>query len=272
MMATYKIERAIIIPNKLKKSFYPFLISSTANRRAANLKPQVHLFYRARCTIIKLKILVHVGILPETLKIRLVPDFNRPLHNLFASIPLNQMKQSCPNKVAPPFVAARRSNISLPVKNSLLSACKLLRHKAKLNKRTDFELLVRVHNHIKISPVIFNTQRRRFRDLFARHIPFFSIIFVINKHILAKKPVSADMLKADFFLDNLKLFVILLLKGKSHSSSTDAVKCVIIERYIFFSCDFVFHNFIIPDFPVNLYEDFILFLYIFYMILAKEVI
>ena len=95
---------------------------------------------------------------------------------------------------------------------------------------------------------------------------------MINKHILAEKPVPADMLKADCILNKLELLVILLLKADAHSASTNAVKSVVIKVDVFFSCDFVFHTYIITEFTAFLYEDFIRFLYNSCMILTKNML
>ena len=65
MMAAHKIERAIIITHIFKESRNPLFVRATANRRTANLKALVNLFYSARSLIVKLKILLLERCRPE---------------------------------------------------------------------------------------------------------------------------------------------------------------------------------------------------------------
>ena len=51
----------------------------------------------------------------------------------------------------------------------------------------------------------------------------------VDCHVVMEESMASDMFKSDFFLYKLKLFKILLLKGKTHAACTNAVKGVVVE-------------------------------------------
>ena len=137
-----------------------------------------------------MKIFLPVSIFPKSRQIRLIPDFNRPQQNLIFPITLHKMTKRVLHKARPLIIIRRGRNITLPVKYRLFAACHLFRHKTKLNKWTDFQILISIHHHIQISKIIFffhGTIRRN--------------KFLINCHVLTEKSMTTDIVKSNLFLD-----------------------------------------------------------------------
>ena len=113
-------------------------------------------------------------------------------------------------KRAPAAVILRRGDVPLPIEHRLTAACKLLRHEAKLQKRTYAELQIPVENTIKICEIIFEYL-----------VPFLVLTELIYSHVVTEKTMTAYMLKAYMLLNQPQLVHILLMQRKSHAPRSD---------------------------------------------------
>ena len=117
--------------------------------------------------------------------------------------------------------ALRRCGVSLPIKYCLCPGCQSRRHKTQFKKRLDIQLLVGIHNKVKICKIILSSV-----------ISLRVLIFVIYSHIIRKKSMSPDMRKAYLLLNQLKLIKVLSLQGKSHPPCPNTVINIIVEAYL----------------------------------------
>ena len=207
VMSGDKVQGDGLLPAVFQKRPDPDLVAAAADGGAAHPEPFVHFLHRLEGAVKKLKILLHVGVLPEARQIGFVPDLHGPGHYLLPPISGAEMCQKRLYHIIPPLIGGRRRGISLPVKDRLCAAGQLLRHETKLQKRLQAQPSVAVHHPVHIGIVIFRRAVLR---------------FLADGQIVAEQAVSPDVPKPDFMLYQLKLPQIFLLQRKPHSPRADA--------------------------------------------------
>ena len=249
VMAGHEIHRYAFFPAEFQEAADPLFILHAADGGAAHTEASIHFLNRRKGQGKQLKVFLHIRILPEAGKIRLVPYLYRPLHHFLFPVAFHQMAQSRLYQCAPGIVVFRRRHIPLPVEYRLFPGSHLVRHEAQLQKRAYIQAQIAVHHQIQIGKIIF----RMLYSVFIR-------VLLINSHIIRKQAVAADVGKSDLLLYQRQLLLILLLQGKPHASCSYAVGHIIMERYfcIFFnSILFFLHHTILLFFnkPVYISPD-----------------
>ena len=227
-MTRDKIRHQLFLPAVIQKFPYPQFVLDAADGRPAHPETHIQRFYGIKCPVEQLKIFFHIGIFPETWQIRFIPHFDRPGQHFFLTVTLHKMPECGADQIAPCLIVFRRRHISFPVKDRLLSGRHFIRHKSQFQKWFQAAFPIAVHHHIQISKIIF-------RSFYTGRI----LIFLIDRHIVRKKSVAADMAKADLVLHHPKLILIRLLQRKSHSSRSNAEINVIMKQYFFPVIDLV---------------------------------
>ncbi len=130
--------------------------------------------------------------------------------------------------ITPSTIVFWRCRISLPVKNRLAPGCHLSRHKAQFKEWAQPKFPVAVHHKIKVSKIILY--------LF---FPFPILIFMINCHIIRKKAMPPNMLKTNFFLNQLQLLKIFLLQSQPHPARPNAEINMVVKWNLFVPVELV---------------------------------
>ena len=107
-----------------------------------------------------------------------------------------------------------------PVEQRLLGRGKLFRHKAQLEERLQTVLQPGVNHPVQIGeavPLLLFGKRRT--------------PFLINPHLVAEKPVTADMAETAFLLYSGKLFLVFPVKRQIQPAGADTVIGQVSEGY-----------------------------------------
>ncbi len=218
VMPGHKIHRDAVLPAVLHESADPDLIRAAADCGTAHAEPAVHRLDRVKRLVEEPEVLLHVRILPESAQIRLIPHLDRPCQNLLRTITAHQVAQQTLHHLTPHPIIARRGRISLPVKDRLCAARKLLRHEAQLQKRPQPHTPVKIHHPVQICIIIL-------------YLPdAVLLIFMIYRHIITEQAMSPDMLKSDLRLHQFQLLLVLLCQGKPHAPCADAEIHMILKK------------------------------------------
>ena len=153
MMTGYEVGLKLFLKTEIKETSDPEFIPDTAYCGSADLKALADFFNCLIGNFEKLEIFLHVGIFPETGKVRLIPYFDGPIVNLLA-VSFDAVCEHSGNHVSPLFVILGRCGISSPVENSLLAACHLFRHETKLKERCDANALVHIKDSVEICVIV----------------------------------------------------------------------------------------------------------------------
>lgn len=150
VMARHKIQRNLLLMTVLHERTDPDFIRATADRRTAHPEGRIHTLYRSKRHVEQAKIFLHIGILPKSRKIGLIPNLDGPRAHFIPAIPRNQMLQRSLHQRRPGIIAFGRRGISLPVENGIFVRRHLLRHKAKLQEGAQSQFQITVHHQIQI--------------------------------------------------------------------------------------------------------------------------
>ena len=197
MVSRDKVRRELLLSAEIQKTSDPELILHAAHGRTADLKTWIDFLYRLKSNLKELEVLLHVGVFPESGKIRFIPYLDRPVHHTVPSISVTEVRQRRFHQIRPLLIALRRRDISLPVKDRLRSGSQRTRHETKLEKGLDPLLDIAVHHAVQISEVI------------AERCLASPVYLFVDAHRLTEKTMTADMLESDLFLNDAKLVLIL---------------------------------------------------------------
>ena len=174
-----KIQGDLPLPAELQKFADPQCILHTADCRPAYPETRIHFLDSPESLLKQSEIFIHVGILPESRQIRLIPDFHRPGHHFVFSITFHKVTQRSRCHITPGGITCRRRGIPLPIEYGLIAGCHFIRHKSQLQERLQAAFPITVHHKIKIGKIILRLLRAVLR-----------FIFLIDGHIVRKKAMA----------------------------------------------------------------------------------
>ena len=122
------------------------------------------------------------------------------------------------NHRRPLCVVLRRRNVALPIEDGLRAACHLFRHEAQFKERLQTLRAVIIHHAVKVGKIVALVP-----------ISFCVLIRLVNRHVVAEQPVTADVRERAFRLRHCQLLLILLLERQPHASRADAERGVVVE-------------------------------------------
>ena len=163
-------------------------------------------------------ILLFIRIFPETRQVRLVPHFTRPSGHFVFPVALRQMCKRRLNHRRPLCVVLRRRNVALPIEDGLRAARHFFRHEAQFKERLQALCAVIIHHAVKVGEIVALAP-----------ISFRILIRLVNRHIVAEQPVTADVRERAFRLRHRQLLLILLLQCQPHATCADAERGVVVE-------------------------------------------
>ena len=171
VMSGYHIRLEIVLLAEGKEFFDPLCIIYAADSRTAHLESAVISLNSKIAFLKELEVLIHICLVPESRKIRLIPYFDRPFKNFFTITAAKVLKKSH-NHICPHLVILWRSCITLPVEDCLSTARQLIWHKAQLQIRTYLQIYKSVEYSVKISVVILNLDLALF------------LILMVDSHVI----------------------------------------------------------------------------------------
>ena len=156
---------------------------------------------------------------PEHFEVGLVPDLDRPGHNVVRAVAVHQVAQRGLHQRAPGFVVRRGRDVAGPVEHGLRAAGELFGHEAELQERPQAQPPVGVHDAVQIGEVVFG--------MFGAG---FVLVFLVDGHIVMEQAMAADVLEADLLLDQRELVLIFFLQSQAHAAGADAEIHAVVER------------------------------------------
>ena len=198
---------------------------AAADRRAADAHVRQHVLDCLRRHRIQVMILFFIRILPKARQIRLVPHLARPSGHFCLPVALRQMCKRRLNHRRPLRVVLRRRNVALPIEDGLRAACHLLRHEAQFKERLQTLRAVIIHHAVKVGKIVTLVP-----------ISFRVLIRLVNRHVVAEQPVTADVRERAFRLRHCQLLLILPLERQPHASCADAERGVVVEPRLTVRC------------------------------------
>ena len=218
-VARHEIQRQLILLAKSQEIAHPVLRRrAAADRRAADAHVRQHVLDCLRRHRIQVMILLFIRIFPETRQIRLVPHFTRPSGHFVLPVTLRQMCKRRLNHRRPLCVVLRRRNVALPIEDGLRAARHFFRHEAQFKERLQALRAVIIHHAVKVGEIVALVP-----------ISFRILIRLVNRHVVAEQPVTADVRERAFCLRHCQLLLILLLERQPHASRADAERGVVVE-------------------------------------------
>ena len=218
-VARHEIQRQLIFLAESQEIAHPVLRRrAAADRRAADAHVRQHFLNCLRRHRIQVMILLFIRIFPETRQVRLVPHLARPSGHFVFPVALRQMCKRRLNHRRPLCVVLRRRNVALPIEDGLRAARHLFRHESQFKERLQTLRAVIIHHAIKVGEIVALAP-----------ISFRILIRLVNRHIVAEQPVTADVRERAFRLCHRQLLLILLLERQPHASRADAERGVVVE-------------------------------------------
>ena len=219
MMSGNEVRINLLSFAEFQKFSQPTNIINTANGGTTDFESVIQFFYCFKCFLEKFEILFHIGALPKSRKVWLVPNFNGPGQHFCFPIAFHQMLQGSLYQSLPICIFGRGRNISFPIEYGLISGSHLRGHKTQFQKRLNGLFFIVIHYHIQIGEIVLHL-----------HIALRILVFLIDSHIIRKKAMPPDMFKPYFCLVHCKLLLISLLQCQSHTTCTYTEIHLIVEK------------------------------------------